>query len=266
MYRCKECNAEYKEKVEYCDCGNNTFDFIEDKPETKLKKNLTLEEKSEIVSKIFLIICILLSVIIWMLPVGVSHSTPKQKSKHEVKKTEVFKNIPPIDKIWDDTPVYTPKKDLISYIPEPVTYNEHQPSAPKSKALSPQPEQIIQVKKNDKITKEVKPLTRTEPKYNPNSPEMLRYKNNLRAALFSKFAVGSIQGSGECDIQFAVDKTGKLINRKFSKESSNKTLNDTVYYMLMSVPRYSPPPQEYNGEIIHMNFKITNGDYEITIQ
>ena len=94
---------------------------------------------------------------------------------------------------------------------------------------------------------------------------MLRYKNLLRAALFSKFAVGSIQGSGECSIQFSVDKTGKLINRKFTKESSNKGLNDTVYYMMMSVPRFTPPPNEYNGEIIRMNFKINNGDYEITI-
>ena len=108
-------------------------------------------------------------------------------------------------------------------------------------------------------------LAPQKPAYNPNSPEMLRYKNNLRAALFSKFAVGSIQGSGECSIQFSVDKTGKLINRKFSKESSNKGLNDTVYYMLMSVPRFSPPPDEYNGETIRMNFKINNGDYEITI-
>ncbi len=112
---------------------------------------------------------------------------------------------------------------------------------------------------------ENQPSVPLAPVYNPNSPEMLRYKNNLRAALFSKFAVGSIQGAGECSIQFSVDKTGKLINRKFSKESSNKGLNDTVYYMLMSVPRFSPPPDEYHGEIIRMNFKIDNGNYEITI-
>lgn len=115
-------------------------------------------------------------------------------------------------------------------------------------------------------TKNIKANTeRQKTAYNPNSAEMLRYKNNLRAALFSKFAVGSIQGAGECSIQFSVDKTGKLINRKFSKESSNKSLNDTVYYMLMSVPKFSPPPKEYNGETIHMNFKINNGNYEITI-
>lgn len=103
------------------------------------------------------------------------------------------------------------------------------------------------------------------PAYNPNSPTMLRYKNNLRSALFTQFAVGSISGVGECSIQFAIDKNGKLINRKFSQESSNKALNDAVYYMLMSVPKFDAPPSEYNGQTIRMNFKIDNGNYEISI-
>lgn len=124
--------------------------------------------------------------------------------------------------------------------------------------------EIVQHEKEIIVNQQI-PLQPLKPAYNPNSAEMLRYKNNLRAALFSKFAVGSIQGSGECSISFSVDKTGKIINRKFTKESSNKGLNDTVYYMMMSVPRFSPPPDEYNGETIRMNFKITNGDYEITI-
>ena len=53
MYRCRECHAEYKQKVEYCDCGNNTFDYIEDiKPvdEKKMHQPLTIEQKSEIIS------------------------------------------------------------------------------------------------------------------------------------------------------------------------------------------------------------------------
>lgn len=104
-----------------------------------------------------------------------------------------------------------------------------------------------------------------KPTYNPNSPEMLRYKGNLRAAMFRHFAVGSITGSGECSVQFAVSDNGKLINRKFSKESSNKSLNDAVYYMLMSVPTFNPPPSTYSGQTIRMNFKINNGNYEISI-
>ncbi len=305
MYRCRECKAEYKEKVEYCDCGNNTFDYIEDTkpavksvPEKQTHRPLTLEQKSEIVSRIFFGLCIILSILVWMIPVNDKPAKTQKTNIHAKQKPAVTKNIPDIDKIWDDTPLYEPRPEpepvekpmtpvdyvrqlteSVTQINKPKTANNTQTSqiskpAPKtSSAKSSAPKKIVQVqKKNNNITNikkdmPVNPelLAPQKPAYNPNSPEMLRYKNNLRAALFSKFAVGSIQGSGECSIQFSVDKTGKLINRKFSKESSNKGLNDTVYYMLMSVPRFSPPPDEYNGETIRMNFKINNGDYEITI-
>ena len=305
MYRCRECKAEYKEKVEYCDCGNNTFDYIEDTkpavksvPEKQTHRPLTLEQKSEIVSRIFFGLCIILSILVWMIPVNEKPAKTQKTNIHAKQKPAVTKNIPDIDKIWDDTPLYEPRPEpepvekpmtpvdyvrqlteSVTQINKPKTANNTQTSqiskpAPKtSSAKSSAPKKIVQVqKKNNNITNikkdmPVNPelLAPQKPAYNPNSPEMLRYKNNLRAALFSKFAVGSIQGSGECSIQFSVDKTGKLINRKFSKESSNKGLNDTVYYMLMSVPRFSPPPDEYNGETIRMTFKINNGDYEITI-
>ena len=112
---------------------------------------------------------------------------------------------------------------------------------------------------------ETKPVEK--PVYNPNSPEMLKYKGSLRSALFAKLPVGSIQGSGSCSVQFAVDKTGKLINRSFSKQSDNKSLNDAVYYMLMSVPRFASPPEGYNQELIRMNINMnSDGSYEISIK
>ena len=265
MYRCRECKTEYREKVEYCDCGNNTFDYIEDKISVKKEKApLTLEQKSELVSRIFFALCIILSIIIWSIPIG-NTAAKKQKAAQTKPQTNINKTIPNIDKIWDDTPIYQPQtqgqqsevntQNTIPLTSTPVDYARRIKDVslnktPKVQNISP---------KTDIQTKSQKPL------YNPNSPEMLRYKNHLRAALFSKFAVGSIQGSGECSIQFSVDKSGKLINRKFTKESSNKGLNDTVYYMMMSVPRFTPPPDEYNGETIRMNFKINNGDYEISI-
>lgn len=287
MYRCRECKTEYKEKVEYCDCGNNTFDYIEDKITVKKENtSLTLEQKSELVSRIFFALCIILSIIIWSIPIG---NTPakKQKTPQAKPNTNINKTIPNIDKIWDNTPIYQPKiqeqqpevnkEKTIPLTSTPVDYARRIKNTTKSKSETVnQKTQHKEIKGNS--AQKIQPIKEKEflpqqqiPKepqktaYNPNSPEMLRYKNNLRAVLFSKFAVGSIQGSGECSIQFSVDKTGKLINRKFSKESSNKGLNDTVYYMMMSVPRFTPPPDEYNGETIRMNFKINNGDYEITI-
>ena len=70
MYICRECKAEYKEKVEYCDCGNNTFDYVQDEveavktTETNTKKTMTLEEKSELVSRKILIILLVLFLIL----------------------------------------------------------------------------------------------------------------------------------------------------------------------------------------------------------
>ena len=327
MYICKDCGAKYAKKVEYCDCGNNTFDYIEDKfvakkkAEKPQKQPMTVEQKGELLSRIFLIFCILLSAIVWLIPVKVDNT--KQNGATEIKIQDT-KNIPPIDSFWDNTPVYVEKKAE----PEPVVINETpiplnavpdyakpkpveqkkvvqqqktkvelkkvqsstqktQTSAqkPATQKQSAQPLQKTQPKQEQKqvtpkqtsapspkLYEPVTPKTTSQPKtepqkpaYNPNSPEMLQYKGSLRAAMFSKFAVGSIQGSGNCSVRFSIDSTGKLINRAFVKQSDNKSLNDAVYYMLMSVPRFAVPPSGYNGETIQMNFSINNGSYEISI-
>ncbi len=109
MYRCKECKAEYRTKVEYCDCGNNSFDYIEEAVQQQIKTPLTLEQKSELVSRIFFALCIILSILIWMIPVGKAPAK-KQTSKPAKQKPAVSKTIPDINKIWDDTPLYQPIK------------------------------------------------------------------------------------------------------------------------------------------------------------
>lgn len=268
MYRCKECNAEFKIKPDYCDCGNDTFDYIEE------KHPITLEEKSEIVSRVFFAICLLIAIGVWFIPMG------KKTSEHkQVTKTKPVAAIPNINKIWDDTPIYQPKPEQPART-EPIILTPTKPVQKKNIINQPvqtKPSETPTPKPKPAPAKPVvtpKPVTKSEPivklepakpVYNPNSPAMIDYKTKLRAKLFSKFAVGSIQGSGSCSISFSVDKSGKLINRKFTKESDNKSLNDTVYYMLMSVPYFTAPPAEYNGETIRMNFSINNGNYEISI-
>ena len=316
MYICKECKAEYKEKVEYCDCGNNTFDYIEDEQvaqslkATKSRRTLTLEQKAELVSRGFFALCIILSIIVWAIPIG---KTPAKKSSTtQQKPVSTSTPIPNIDKIWNDTPIYQPKSRQIQEQVQqqnpldklrqevPLTFTPVERKKISQAEVQKKNNELVKPKTQSRKTKQVqntKPVQSSakstqskpvqaaktsvqqpkklneaplykEPKkmtYNPNSAEMLRYKNNLRSALFTHFAVGSISGSGECSVQFAVDKTGKLINRKFSQESSNKALNDAVYYMLMSVPKFTAPPAEYNAQTIRMHFKIDNGNYEISI-
>ncbi len=95
------------------------------------------------------------------------------------------------------------------------------------------------------------------------SPELNNYKVALRNALFSKLSVVSIQGQGTCGIEFSIDSTGKLINRAFTYQSNNKSVNDEVYKMLMRLPSFYAPPETYNGEKIKMSFSFDNGSYVI---
>lgn len=270
MYKCKDCGKEYKTKPDYCECGNNIFEEV---GVVLPKKTLTLEQKSEIVSRIFFVICLIVSIIIWLIP------TAKTEKHHTKPTPQVTKSIPNIDKIWNSTPAYIQKNDELE-LPSPKENIQPIQEIKQSKK-SENIQDIEQSKK--KITKPVekksieqKPPKQIQPPkpikeeqeqsyYNPNSPIMLRYKGQLRSALFSKFAVGSIQGSGSCSISFSINPNGKLINRKFTRESNNKSLDDAVYYMLMSLPNFTPPPDEYNGEPINMNFTINNGNYEVTI-
>ena len=108
MYRCKDCGQEYKEKVDYCDCGNNTFDYIEDfareqksAKQPKIQKQpLSVEEKSQIVSWGFFALCILLSLIVWLIPIKV-----EQTIKEEINEQKIdTKSIPNLEEIWNNTP------------------------------------------------------------------------------------------------------------------------------------------------------------------
>ena len=106
MYICKDCKTEYKTKVDYCDCGNNTFDFIDDTPPKVTKEPLSIEQKKQLLSIGFLVFCLILSIIVWLIPI-------KQKptvKETPIAKTEVSQNIPNIEKIWKDTPAVVEKK------------------------------------------------------------------------------------------------------------------------------------------------------------
>ena len=97
-----------------------------------------------------------------------------------------------------------------------------------------------------------------------DSGEWDRYKNSLRYALLSKLDVVKITGEGDCAISFSFDANGKLLNRKFIYQSTNKSVNDQVYLMLMKLPVFNPPPKNYRGETVKMKFYINNGYYEIS--
>lgn len=129
-------------------------------------------------------------------------------------------------------------------------------SAPTTKTV-----QQSSAQKAETVTVSATPTPKkTTPTY---SPELNNYKIALRSALFSKLSVVSIQGKGSCGIEFTIDSSGKLINRAFTYQSDNKSVNDEVYKMLMRLPSFYAPPTAYKGEKIKMTFSFDNGSYLI---
>ena len=37
MFKCSECKRLYKDRVDYCDCGNNVFEEVPDAPQPSQK-------------------------------------------------------------------------------------------------------------------------------------------------------------------------------------------------------------------------------------
>lgn len=105
MFKCKECGQEYKEKPDYCDCGNDTFDEIvtaQKEEKEVVKKEESIQEsilKNNLPSIIFFAFCIILSFIILFFIGNPKETAPVKKENNE---TKVVQNLPDIDKLWND--------------------------------------------------------------------------------------------------------------------------------------------------------------------
>ena len=273
MYKCNECGAEYKTKPEYCDCGNDEFTEIvsEKKSIVKTKTSFLKAHNISPFALIFFILCLILSVLVLLF-----FANPKeQNSTQEQHKTIVKEkhNIPNIDTFWNNTPVkkeevktveQQPQQEIVEVVqiiekPRPVVQNNVQKVQKQTtKKTTPQTSKPTQTKVNKTTQK-----TQTKTTNITNTQEVYNYKIRLRNALFSHLQAGAIQGKGKCGIEFSVNQNGKLINRAFTFQSDNKSLNDEVYKMMMRMPTYSPPPSGYKGEKIKITFDFDNGDYEV---
>ena len=120
MFKCKECGEEYEIKPEYCDCGNDTFDEVTVEVKTSKSNYEKVKKSEEIISAkvffkkpakkdkpffdplstIFFLGCVILAFIIIFF-IG----NPKEDITTEhIRITETaVKNIPNIDKFWDNT-------------------------------------------------------------------------------------------------------------------------------------------------------------------
>lgn len=279
MFRCTDCNTEYKIKPDYCDCGNNMFNEI---PEQMPAHSYTAIPAGQIISIIIFVFCLILAVIPWTIPAQKSKpvSSPAKLEKQEA-------NIPDIDKIWNDKtakalPPITaqqtaaePKKSPALRIVKSTTQqpaknnvtapkNQSKPEPQAKKQSSQKPKQQQTINQNKKATATTLPASPKPQRPVMSKTEFENYKNGIRLALLSKLDLVKITGAGECAVKFSLAQNGKLINRGFLYQSNNKSLNDQIYYMLMRLPVYKTPPAGYSGEVIKLKFRIDNGAYEIS--
>ena len=364
MYKCKECGAEYEEKPDYCDCGNDEFDVVgvnniqEEKPKEKIEeksvempKGQVIQEKSKALSAsamnfnnsaaqnsyipkriltvapaplIFFLGCILLSLYIMFFAWNPKEDLTKIEA---LPKTEASKNIPSsIDKFWNNAlpAVKQPEpnkeekfenivKQIISIEPQKKTETVKVVSVPK---VTPTPKvtkvPLIKVTSTPKKTvtntaaKQQASNTQTQTKQSAEDAakkkaeaerkaaetaqikklqaeqakraaeenakqtaaakqEFVNYKAQLRNTIGRKIDFTRVIGDGSCTVAFKIDPNGKLTNRSFAKQSSNNTLNDAVYAAVMATPTFNPPPSAYNNEILNLNIRFNNGNFEISL-
>lgn len=73
------------------------------------------------------------------------------------------------------------------------------------------------------------------------------YKSELQKALALNLYNPANQESGECEIEFKVNKTGKLIDRKMYPKFGGASFNDEVMSMVKSTAYVTPPPSGYEN-------------------
>lgn len=98
-----------------------------------------------------------------------------------------------------------------------------------------------------------------------NVQELNNYKNSLRDTVGRRIDFTKVYGDGVCVVSFKVDSNGRLINKKFETQSSNNTLNDEVFKAVQGVPVYKAPPSSYNGQVMKLTVKYSNGRYSVAL-
>ena len=353
MYKCTECGCEYEIKPDFCECGNDEFvitveddnraeekvneEKIEKEPEVIMpqpaksnytystpKAKKTFSDQYPLLSRLFnsldpisvgiFALCIILSIIIVLIKVDSSENLITEETKNTV-----YKEIPNIDKFWNNTAaeVKTAQKEKTEpekTVPAPIinvpkTINKttspkttvvkltkkHQKQTARKNTQTVKPKQTTKstqpVQQKPSVTikntsvqntqtqvqstkpaapavtqQPVQPIVKQEVDYAKLQAELNNYKALLRNTIGRKIDFTRVVGDGNCTVSFKINSEGKLINRSFSKQSSNITLNDAVYSAIMSTPKFNPPPDGYKNETLNLYIKFYNGNFEISLK
>ena len=177
MYKCTECGMEYEIKPDYCDCGNDEFVItVEEKKEepvvkkepVKIEKETVKESelyrpklelpKTDPVSLVIFLICIILSFIVAFLPVKTNEDADNIKATETV----TTNNILSIDKFWNNTAPVSVKPEPA---PEPVVVKVVTPVKQTAKPVS----KPVQTQKKTQTVAQNKTQTASQTQNKPAS-------------------------------------------------------------------------------------------------
>ena len=283
MYICDMCGKKFETKPDYCDCGNDTFQNIQPAISKKTSDN-------KMILWLAVGFIVFLTFILLIAAPKDNKKLLSDTTNNQQKPSVTEAQTTSQPELTTPNQFTTPQTNNVipPTKPQPIaktsvktqttkkqlTNIQAQPKAKQTKTLTgtftktTTAAKVVPVTKS--TTQTAKPQTQPQTKQTnttTNKPAMseeyYNYKLTLRQALFSKLSVASVQGSGTCGIEFSIDSTGKLINRGFTFQSDNKSVNDEVYKMLMRMPKFYPPPSGVQSEKIKMVFKFDNGSYYV---
>ena len=240
MYKCTDCNSEYEEKPDYCECGSNTFEEIssndnynadydeqgnyavqyqEDYPADnevmtpEQMKELEAEKMEKTKSFIALGVILILCLLVFILP-------PHRKAKMpqaEEKTAEKTVQLPSAAAFWDDT--------------LPSAYRKSDPLAN---------------------------LPLLNSRLGSISPVMREYLVNIGRNFDRNWNKSVIRGAGTCRVRLVIDKEGGLKAKNIISSSGNSSLDDSVSLLMTNTTGFNIPPDDYKGEKIYILFSVTD--------
>lgn len=280
MYKCTDCGQEFDTKPEYCDCGNNIFEEII--AEKKVKRAVKFKQtksniKFDILSWIIFGLCIILSIFVWIfIGNGEDAAEHSEKPKEHVE-------IPSINELWKENNIKSTEKQTQNFVPKitvepkkvvkPIQSTKPAKTTPAS-SIKRETKPVQNTMTEEQKKKLVERLTTPSNDVKKPVPvvdeaalrrELVSYKIALRNKIASNIDFARVIGDGNCAVTFKVDSSGNLIDRKFSIQSNNNSLNDVVYSAMIQNPGFQRPPKGYKGETFTLSVKMYGGNFEVSL-
>ena len=230
MYRCTECNKKFEVCPDFCDCGNDTFEEVfennsyyesEQPRQVQRKRKLSPEETEEYLKEQQDKKKALIALAVCLLLIIIELFLPPYKAKK-------------MDKVKQKVQLANVK------LPQIDTYWDNTlPSAYR------------------KTKGAILPILNQN--FGSISPLLREYLVNIGSEFNRKWNSALVKGSGECKIEFTINKEGGLETKHIVASTKNESLDDSVLLALSNINSFDVPPDDYKGERIFLSFKVTEG-------